>query len=66
MVKTLEETRLWEENRKLRSRLKECLSLIDWLSNLDEPLFEAKLSIREKKDYIRVVSKAKRILQTSD
>jgi len=53
---------LREENRDLRNRLKACLELIEDLSNLDKPLFEAELTREFKVKYARTVSRAKKIL----
>ena len=63
MVKSWREHKLEEENRDLRSRLRACVKLIEELSNLDAPLFEAELDIKFKQRYVRVVGRAKRILK---
>jgi hypothetical protein len=62
MVKSWREDLLLEENRDLRNRLRACLELIEDLSNLDEPLFKAKLDREFKLKYARTVSRAKKSL----
>lgn len=54
-----------KENILLRASLSNCLTLIDKLSNLEVPLFEAELTVEEKLDYVRTVNTAKRILNMS-
>ena len=61
----LEAVKMSKENLLLRTSLNNCLILIDKLSHLDAPLFEADLTVEEKLDYVRVVSNAKRILDMS-
>lgn len=59
MINWRERMLMWE-NRKLRGHVKACLELIDDLSNLEAPLFEAKLPLSFKKKYVRIVTRAKR------
>lgn len=61
-MSNLEAIRTRKENILLRASLNNCLILIDKLSNLDIPLFEADLSAEEKVDYVRIVGVAKRLL----
>jgi hypothetical protein len=61
----LEAVKTRKENILLRASLNNCLILIDKLSNLDAPLFEADLTSEEKVDYVRIVNTAKRILNMS-
>jgi hypothetical protein len=61
----LEAVKTIKENVLLRASLNNCLILIDKLSHLDAPLFEADLTIEEKVDYVRTVNNAKRILDMS-
>lgn len=62
MVIQWEVTVLQEENRDLRNRLKACLELIEDLSKLQQPLFEAELSREFKIKYVRTIARAKKIL----
>jgi len=62
MVKSWREDYLEEDNRELRKRLKACIELIEELSNLEQPLFEARLDLEFKLRYARTVGKAKVIL----
>jgi len=59
----LEKRKLQRENRKLRKHLAACLKLIEDLSNLEAPLFEADLPWTFKTDYVRVVNRAKAALK---
>ena len=63
MVIKWEVAALEEENRDLRNRLKACLDLIEELSHLDKPLFEATLSREFKIKYVRTIARAKKILE---
>lgn len=63
MVIKWEVTALREENRDLRNRLRACLDLIEDLSNLEQPLFEADLTREFRIKYARTVSRAKKILE---
>lgn len=63
MVKSWREDVLMEDNRDLRVRLKACLDLIEDLSTLDAPLFEADLDRKFKLNYTRTVNRAKRLLK---
>lgn len=63
MVIKWEVDMLLEENRDLRNRLRACLELIEDLSNLDRPLFEAELPREFKIKYVRTVSRAKKLLK---
>jgi hypothetical protein len=56
------EAKLRRENRSLRFSLEACLELIDELSNLDAPLFEAELSQEFKLKYVRIVKTAQQLL----
>lgn len=58
------EALLRRENRKLKGHIKACLELIEDLSNLDAPLFEADLDIAFKKKFVTVVGRAKKALDT--
>jgi hypothetical protein len=57
------EAKLRKENNDLRSSLKECLGLIDELSHLEKPLFEAELPLKFRLHYVRVVSFAKKLVK---
>jgi hypothetical protein len=59
------EVRLSKENKSLRSSLKECLELIDELSYLEMPLFEAELTRKFKLHYVHVVKTAENLLDKS-
>ncbi len=63
MVKSWRETVLVEDNRDLRIRLGACLDLIEALSNLDAPLFEADLDRKFRLKYTRTVNRAKQLLK---
>lgn len=62
MIIKWEVVALTEENRDLRNRLKACLELIEDLSNLEQPLFDASVTREFKLKYIRTVARAKKIL----
>ena len=59
----LDKILLRRENRKLRKHLAECLRLIEDLSNLEAPLFEADLPLSFKTDYVRIINRAKAALK---
>lgn len=59
----LEKLKLRRENRKLRKHLHACLRLIEELSKLDAPLFEADLPLTFKTRYVKVVNRAKEALK---
>lgn len=56
------ELKLQRENRKLKGHVKACLELIEELSQLDAPLFEADLPFSFKKKYVRTIRRAKEVL----
>ncbi len=57
------EALLRRENRKLKGHIQACLELIEDLSNLDAPLFEADLDVAFKKKYVSIVGRAKKALK---
>ena len=60
MARTPEE--LEKENNYLKEVLKDSLSLIQILSNLEEPLSKSVLTREFKMFYVRVVSRIKKIV----
>lgn len=61
-MKTWKELALERENQKLKGHIKACLELIDDLSNLDAPLFEADVPFAFRKKYVIIVNRAKRAI----
>lgn len=59
---TWQEDKLQQENIKLKGHIKACLELIEDLSNLDAPLFQADLPLAFKKKYVKIVSRARKAL----